>query len=171
MPAQGKRGGGARGRGGGSDGGRQQGAGPGGGGGDMQSQGVRRAGAGRGIPDYKDNPRAGRAPPSAPTAQAAPQASEGDANGAEASTGAAQKFNAQEAQEWMVNRFQAVMSAYEEQKQPGKKGDIYHFSDLQAERGWHSKPVIPPKEDFLYLLNVALAPYRNTRGDEQRAAS
>ncbi|CAE8662331.1 unnamed protein product, partial [Polarella glacialis] len=94
----------------GRQGGMQSPSGPGGAGAE-----VKRTGAGRGIPDFKDN-AGGRIP----------GAQEGDANGAEAP----QKFNAQEASEWLASRYQAVMDDYEKQKQQsGKKGDIQNFSD------------------------------------------
>jgi len=134
---------------------------------------VRKAGAGRGIPDFKENPRAGRVPAGTAASQAAPleaAQAEVDANGARGGQPPAQKFNAQEAAEWMAQRYQAVIEEYEKQKQSGKKGDIQSFSDLNSERSaWAgSKPVIPPKEDFLFQLSVALNPYRTKQPEEQK---
>merc|ERR1712048_1229649 len=95
-----------------------------------------------------------------------------EGSGAEGSA-PAQKFNAQEAAEWMAQRFQSVMEEYEKQKQSGKKGDILHYTDLNTERtAWSgSKPVIPPKEDFLFQLQVALTPYRQKQGEDQKGPS
>merc|ERR1711862_184054 len=121
------------------------------GGGDFNrpSADVRR-GAGRGIPDFKENPRAKQAPGGPAPA--------GDGEAAPAPV----KFNAQEASEWMAARYQAVMEEYEKQKAHGKKTDIQNFADLKPEgNAWaSSKPVIPPKEDFLFQLQMALAPLR-----------
>eukprot|EP00446_Apocalathium_sp_SHHI-4_P001644 CAMPEP_0177186962 /NCGR_PEP_ID=MMETSP0367-20130122/18935_1 /TAXON_ID=447022 ORGANISM="Scrippsiella hangoei-like, Strain SHHI-4" /NCGR_SAMPLE_ID=MMETSP0367 /ASSEMBLY_ACC=CAM_ASM_000362 /LENGTH=219 /DNA_ID=CAMNT_0018634309 /DNA_START=59 /DNA_END=719 /DNA_ORIENTATION=+ len=150
----GKRGGG-RGRGNGEStpGGNGGGAGrQGGGSGGSAGEGsAPRKGAGRGIPDFKENPAAKRAPD--------------EENGEPA-----QKFNAQEATDWMAQRFQSVMDEYEKQKQSGKKGDIQNFSELNSERsawGGGARPVLPPKEDFLHQLQVALAPYRQRSEDQK----
>mmetsp|Transcript_46043 Transcript_46043/g.119098 ORF Transcript_46043/g.119098 Transcript_46043/m.119098 type:complete len:175 (+) Transcript_46043:86-610(+) len=173
MPPSGKRGGRGRGEGRGEGGGRAGGAGPAAGGGGEVKGAVepRRAGAGRGLPDYKENPRARQAG----GAQAAPAPADSEANGAEEGTAAApaQKFNAQEAAEWMAQRYQAVMEEYDKQKASGKKGDIQNFSELNSERSaWTaSKPVLPGKEDFIYQLQMALAPYRARQGDDPKGSS
>mmetsp|Transcript_48839 Transcript_48839/g.87957 ORF Transcript_48839/g.87957 Transcript_48839/m.87957 type:complete len:158 (-) Transcript_48839:76-549(-) len=143
--------GGAGGNGGKRGGGRGAGRAGGGGGQAAGSEGKRTGGgAGRGIPDWKDF-SGGRVP----------QGSE-DPNGGGA-VEAPQKFNAQEAADWIAGRFQAVMEDYEKQKQSGKKGDIQNFSDLNSDRpAWGSgaKPVLPGKEDFLQQLQTALLQFR-----------
>mmetsp|Transcript_88855 Transcript_88855/g.141490 ORF Transcript_88855/g.141490 Transcript_88855/m.141490 type:complete len:138 (-) Transcript_88855:88-501(-) len=77
----------------------------------------------------------------------------------------AQRFNAQEAAEWISNRYQAVMEEYEKQKQTGKK-DIQNFTDLNSDRpvwGGGAKPVLPGKEDFLQQLQTALLHFQRAR--------
>eukprot|EP00435_Cladocopium_sp_Y103_P015666 s2559_g3.t2 len=81
----------------------------------------------------------------------------------------AQRFNAQEAAEWISNRYQAVMEEYEKQKQTGKK-DIQNFSDLNSDRpawGGGAKPVLPGKEDFLQQLQTALLHFQRARQMEE----
>ena len=84
---------------------------------------------------------------------------------ADDSNGEAQRFNAQEAAEWISSRYQAVMEEYEKQKQTGKK-DIQNFTDLNSDRGaWGggAKPVLPGKEDFLQQLQTALLHFQRAR--------
>mmetsp|Transcript_28849 Transcript_28849/g.62839 ORF Transcript_28849/g.62839 Transcript_28849/m.62839 type:complete len:168 (+) Transcript_28849:82-585(+) len=163
MAPQGKRGG--RGRG---DSGRQQngggggggnGGGGGGGGADFRAEARRSSGGGRGIPDFKDNPRA-----------RAGQFGASSSTGADGEGSVPQKFNAQDASDWLAQRYQSVMDEYEKQKTgSGKRGDIVHFSDLHATgSAWGaSRPVIPAKEDFLFQLQQALSPYRQKQGDDK----
>mmetsp|Transcript_83150 Transcript_83150/g.174070 ORF Transcript_83150/g.174070 Transcript_83150/m.174070 type:complete len:136 (+) Transcript_83150:181-588(+) len=78
------------------------------------------------------------------------------------------KFNAQDASEWLSARYSSVMEEYDKQKQSGKKGDIQHFSDLNAERSaWTggAKPIIPPKDDFLHQLQVSMTLYQQRKDD------
>eukprot|EP00747_Dinoflagellata_sp_TGD_P188161 gnl/TRDRNA2_/TRDRNA2_46728_c0_seq1.p1 gnl/TRDRNA2_/TRDRNA2_46728_c0~~gnl/TRDRNA2_/TRDRNA2_46728_c0_seq1.p1 ORF type:complete len:161 (-),score=41.37 gnl/TRDRNA2_/TRDRNA2_46728_c0_seq1:101-583(-) len=154
MSPAGKRGG-RGGRGDGGGGGRS-------GGGDVPGAAEpRRAGAGRGIPDFKENPGARKGD----GGRSGPQGGN-DENGNQLPPGE-RKFKADDAAAWMAARYQAVYEEYEKQKASGKKGDIVNFSDLSSERSaWgSSKPVIPPKDDFLFQLQVALAPYRG-KGEE-----
>mmetsp|Transcript_60530 Transcript_60530/g.169047 ORF Transcript_60530/g.169047 Transcript_60530/m.169047 type:complete len:160 (-) Transcript_60530:168-647(-) len=159
MPPQHRRGGrGGRGGADGGGGGRQGGGGasPG----EFRTDMRRGGGGGRGIPDFKENPRAKQT-----AGHTEGQQAEGDASAPPA------KFNAQEASEWMALRHQTVMDEYEKQKANGKKGDIQNFADMNSERSaWtSSKPVIPPKEDFLFQLQMALAQTRK-QPDEKGAA-
>mmetsp|Transcript_55281 Transcript_55281/g.131839 ORF Transcript_55281/g.131839 Transcript_55281/m.131839 type:complete len:154 (+) Transcript_55281:131-592(+) len=146
-----------RGRGrGAAEGGRPQAAPTNGnGGGKPAADAGMRKGAGRGIPDYKAGPG-------------------GDADGSgDGSSGPAPKFNHQEAADWMSTRYQAVVDEYEKQKASGKKGDIQNFTDLNQERSaWStSKPVIPPKDDFLFQLQQALGPHMRKTMSEDKGAS
>merc|ERR1719327_1554826 len=114
MPPAGRKGARGGGRGGATAeaGGSEGGKGTGRGGGEFEQ---RRGGAGRGIPDYKENPRAG--------------AKGGAADGEGAAEGAVtQKFNAQEAADWMASRYQAVVDEYEKAKASGRKAEIFDFS-------------------------------------------
>merc|ERR1740120_296660 len=138
------------------------------GGPDLQPQAKR--GAGRGNPDFKEN-RGGRVPGS----QAA-LGPDGEGNGEASET---RKFDAVAAQEWMTQRFQEVHDEYLKQKdskEPGKKGDVQHFQDLNSEKSvsaWgQAKPVLPGKEDFHALLQKALDAHRpRPTDDEQNGAS
>ena len=128
-----------KGRGGRSDGGWQQQGG-------SEFRSVRGAG-GRTTPDFNSTQRG---------------VPECEGSGAEAisSGGPGQKFNAQEATEWMAKRYQDVLLEYEAQKATGKK-EIQNFSDLNSDRAvWGaSKPVLPQKEDFVMQLHQAFQPY------------
>eukprot|EP00933_Yihiella_yeosuensis_P034538 TRINITY_DN28013_c0_g1_i1.p1 TRINITY_DN28013_c0_g1~~TRINITY_DN28013_c0_g1_i1.p1 ORF type:complete len:153 (+),score=45.47 TRINITY_DN28013_c0_g1_i1:56-514(+) len=139
------RGDGGAGGGGGNNGGGGGGKGGNGGGSTPGNSGAKRGGAGRGIPDFKDN-TGGRIP--------------GQEDMGQVDT----RFNSQEAADWISARYQTVMEDFEKQKQSGnKKGDIQSSADLNAERpawGAGAKPVIPPKEDFLYQLQSALMQLR-----------
>lgn len=156
------RGGAGGGDGGGSDGAKGSGRGGaqetagGKGGGRGEADGIRR-GAGRGIPDFKENPRSGKG---------GAQAADGEGNAAEGVV--ATKFNAQEAADWMASRYQAVVDEYEKNKASGRKGDIWDFSkDLNQSAPWtKSGPNLPPKEDFLAQLQMALTPFR-ARSDDK----
>eukprot|EP00429_Kryptoperidinium_foliaceum_P137627 CAMPEP_0176265712 /NCGR_PEP_ID=MMETSP0121_2-20121125/42280_1 /TAXON_ID=160619 /ORGANISM="Kryptoperidinium foliaceum, Strain CCMP 1326" /LENGTH=174 /DNA_ID=CAMNT_0017605743 /DNA_START=78 /DNA_END=602 /DNA_ORIENTATION=- len=170
-PGGGKRGGRGRGDGGG---GRQGpgGAGNGGGGGNMEA---RRSGGGRGIPEFKENPSTRRAPTSSGEGEGDATNTSQVSEASPSSPVAAQKFNAQEAAEWLASRYQAVIDEYDKQKQSGKKGDIQKVSDLNSERSaWSggSNPVIAPSEDFLHQLQVALLPFRQRGavGDQKGTA-
>jgi len=160
MPVGSKRGG----RGGRGDAAASGGRGGAGNGGpDLQPQAKR--GAGRGNPDFKEN-RGGRIPGS----QAA--GADGEANG----DGETRKFDAAAAQEWMTQRFQEVHDEYlkqKEQKEPGKKGDVQHFQDLNTEKSaWgQSKPVLPGKEDFHAMLQKALEAHRPRPGDDEQKSA
>mmetsp|Transcript_101450 Transcript_101450/g.160415 ORF Transcript_101450/g.160415 Transcript_101450/m.160415 type:complete len:164 (+) Transcript_101450:64-555(+) len=156
MPPAGKLGGRNRGRGGGGDGGRQQAQDGKSNGGNGGSEFPRR-GAGRGIPDFKENPRSG-----AKGSGSSPSQVEGE-------EGSTLKFNAQEASDWMSSRYKAVVEEYEKQKASGKKGEIQDFSkDISQPQGWGSRgPVIPPREDFLQQLQMALQPFRARQSDEK----
>merc|ERR1719329_109848 len=107
MPPAGKRGGRGRdgGRGGGADVGGGKQAAPTGGGGSAEPAAPRR-GAGRGIPDWKENP----------TARATGKGSGSPAQDGEGAEGGPSKFNAQEAADWMAQRYQAVVDDYDKQK-------------------------------------------------------
>lgn len=90
----------------------------------------------------------------------------------DSTNGEAQRFNAQEAAEWISSRYQAVMEEYEKQKQTGKK-DIQNFSDLVSDRAWAggAKPVLPGKEDFLQQLQTALLHFQRARQMEDGKGS
>mmetsp|Transcript_98266 Transcript_98266/g.283575 ORF Transcript_98266/g.283575 Transcript_98266/m.283575 type:complete len:175 (-) Transcript_98266:106-630(-) len=171
-PGGGKRGGRGRGDAGGARQGGPGGAGNGGGGGNMEA---RRSGGGRGIPEFKENPTTRRSASSGNGSLEGDQANNSPVSDAAPSspTAPAQKFNAQEAAEWLASRYQAVVEEYDKQKQSGKKGDIQNLSDLNSERSaWSgSKPVIPPKEDFLHQLQVALAPFRQRGVEDQKGGA
>mmetsp|Transcript_49475 Transcript_49475/g.87104 ORF Transcript_49475/g.87104 Transcript_49475/m.87104 type:complete len:168 (-) Transcript_49475:189-692(-) len=165
MPPQSTKRGGRGGRGGESR--QQQGGSGGGGGGGGDFRPEPRKGAGRGIPDFKENPSRGAAKHTL-TGVAAPSGADGEgASAAESTT--SQKFNAQEASEWLAARYQSVLDSYDQQKQSGKKtGDIQVFgTDLSQSAPWAgSKPVIPPKEDFLHQLQMALSSYQGRQADK-----
>eukprot|EP00933_Yihiella_yeosuensis_P070467 TRINITY_DN78582_c0_g1_i1.p1 TRINITY_DN78582_c0_g1~~TRINITY_DN78582_c0_g1_i1.p1 ORF type:complete len:138 (-),score=33.16 TRINITY_DN78582_c0_g1_i1:92-505(-) len=109
-------------------------------------------GAGRGLPDFKDN-SGGRLP-----------GQDAESNGEGTGMG---KFNTNEVSEWIAGRYQAVMADYDKQKQSGVlKGEIQNYSDMNSERSaWGAKPVIPPKEDFLYQLQAALMQFQGRQRD------
>lgn len=125
----------------GGDGRRQGGGPPGGQGGEVRRPG----GAGRGIPDFKENPNRVTM---------------------ERENGEAIKFNAQEAADWMASRFQAVVDEHEKQKASGvTKGSVQYLSDIQERQerqAWSAgaKPVLPPKDDFMQQLQNGLQQLR-----------
>eukprot|EP00929_Paragymnodinium_shiwhaense_P001826 TRINITY_DN102034_c0_g1_i1.p1 TRINITY_DN102034_c0_g1~~TRINITY_DN102034_c0_g1_i1.p1 ORF type:complete len:149 (-),score=42.04 TRINITY_DN102034_c0_g1_i1:95-541(-) len=105
------------------------------------------SGAGRGIPDFKENPTTAQNGKPAKTPE---NRSNGNAAG---------KFNAKEALQWMTQRNSVIMEQYEQQKATGvKSGDIVNFQDIHSTgNAWgSSRPVIPAKEDFLFQLQQAL---------------
>lgn len=99
-------------------------------------------GAGRGIPDFKENPARKRAHAQESGAPKEPTA----------------PFDAKEATEWMAARHKALVEEMERTRKDKDKGDMKTYNDLFPEKtAWSSaRPIIPRNEGFEKMLGNAL---------------